>query len=88
MGQNGHLSLEWATKYDCLSVGSLPLAIDILNSLVMALLCDVDLSILADIPSGPFNLVTSSEPNINSTSSVEGGMMGIMKNQFQEGRHE
>ena len=58
------------TKDDFQSLGSFPLAIDMLNSLVMAgaMLCD-DLNILADIPSGPFDLETSSEPNSNSTSS-------------------
>ena len=60
-----------ATKDDFQSVGSFPLAIDMLNSLVMAgaMLYEVDFNILADIPSGPFDLETSREPNINSTSS-------------------
>ena len=42
-----------------------------LNSLVMAgaMLYEVDFNILADIPSGPFDLETSREPNINSISS-------------------
>ena len=59
------------TKDDFQSVGSFPLAIDMLNSLVMAgaMLYEVDFNILADIPSGPFDLETSREPNINSTSS-------------------
>ena len=58
------------TKDDFQSFGSFPLAIDMLNSLVMAgaMLCDVDFNIL-DIPSRPFDLETSSEPSSNSTSS-------------------
>ena len=50
---------------------SLPLAIDMLNNLVMAgaVLWEVDFNILADMPSGPFDLETSSDPNINNTSS-------------------
>ena len=46
------------TKDDFQSVGSLPLAIDMLNSLVMAgaMLYEVAFNILADIPSGPFDL--------------------------------
>ena len=40
--------------------GSLPLAIDMLNTLVMAgaILWEVDFNILADMPSGPFDLET------------------------------
>ena len=56
---------------DFQSFGSLPLAIDMLNNLVMAgaVLWEVDFNILADMPSGPFDLETSSDPNINNTSS-------------------
>ena len=56
------------TKDDFHSFGSFPLAIDILNSLVVAgaMLCEVDLSILADVPSGPFDLETSNDPNIKN----------------------
>ena len=61
--------------------GSLPLAIDMLNNLVMAgaVLWEVDFNILADMPSGLFDLETSSDPNINNTfSSVRVGMMDIL----------
>ena len=34
-----------------------------------AMLWEVDFNILADMPSGPFDLETSSDPNINNTSS-------------------
>ena len=59
------------TKDDFQSVGNFPPAVDMLNSLVMAgtMLYEVDVNILADIPSGPFDLETSREPNINSASS-------------------
>jgi len=59
------------TRDDFQSFGSLPLAIDMLNNLVMAgaMLWEVDFNILADMPSGPFDLETSSDPNINNTSS-------------------
>ena len=45
------------TKDDFQSFGSLPLAVDMLNSLVMtgATLRDVDFNIHADIQSGPFD---------------------------------
>ena len=61
------------TKDDFQSFGSFPLAIDMLNSLVMAgaMLCDVDFNILADIPSRPFDLETSSEPSSNNTWVVK-----------------
>ena len=35
------------------------------------MLCKVDFNILADMPSGLFDLETSSDPNINNTSSVQ-----------------
>ena len=72
MGQNGHLSLEWVPlKMISNLLVVFHLQLDVLNSLVMAgaMLCDVDFNILADIPSGPFDLETSSEPSSNSTSS-------------------
>ena len=72
MGQNGHLSLEWVPlKMFPIFWGNFPLGIDMLNNLIMAgaMLCEVDLSILANILSRPFHLETSSDPNINSTSS-------------------
>ena len=36
-----------------------------------AMLYDVDFNNLADIRSGPFDVETSREPNINNTSSVQ-----------------
>ena len=48
------------TKDDFQSFGS---------SMAGTMLRDVDFNILADIPSGPFDLETSSEPSSNSTSS-------------------
>jgi len=61
------------TRDDFQSFGSLPLAIDNLAT-AGAMLCKVDFNILADMPSGPFDLETSSNPNINNintSSSVQ-----------------
>ena len=58
------------TTKDFATFGSFPLAIDMLNSLVQWLgQCYCYGNILADIPSGPLDFETSSEPNINSTSA-------------------
>ena len=53
------------------SVGTLPSFIDILNRIVTPLTIEgaVALSMIAEIPSGPFALVVSSESNKSNTSS-------------------